>query len=73
MHASISTLQKLAVFYDTTVLAFFGSSTKPGKLVRPAERKRLSNEPGICIELLAHGKHRNGATSVPPCPGHIER
>jgi DNA-binding transcriptional MerR regulator/mannose-6-phosphate isomerase-like protein (cupin superfamily) len=55
VHASISTLQKLAVFYDTTVLAFFGSSTKPGKLVRPAERKRLSNEPGICIELLAHG------------------
>ena len=36
VHASISTLQKLAVFYDTTVLAFFGSSTKPGKLVRPA-------------------------------------
>jgi DNA-binding transcriptional MerR regulator/mannose-6-phosphate isomerase-like protein (cupin superfamily) len=55
VHASISTLQKLAVFYDTTVLAFFGSSTKPGKLVRPAERKKLSNEPGICIELLAHG------------------
>jgi len=55
VHASISTLQKLAVFYETTVLAFFGSSTKPGKLVRPAERKKLSNEPGICIELLAHG------------------
>ncbi len=55
VHASISTLQKLAVFYDTTVLAFFGSSTKPGKLVRPAERKTLSNEPGISIELLAHG------------------
>jgi DNA-binding transcriptional MerR regulator/mannose-6-phosphate isomerase-like protein (cupin superfamily) len=55
VHASISTLQKLAVFYDTTVLAFFGNSTTPGKLVRPTERKKLSNEPGICIELLAHG------------------
>jgi DNA-binding transcriptional MerR regulator/quercetin dioxygenase-like cupin family protein len=55
VHASISTLQKLAVFYNTTVLAFFGSSTKPGKLVRPAERKKLSNEPGVCIELLALG------------------
>jgi DNA-binding transcriptional MerR regulator/uncharacterized cupin superfamily protein len=55
VHASISTLQKLAVFYETTVLAFFGSSTKPRKLVRPTERKKLSNEPGICIELLAHG------------------
>jgi DNA-binding transcriptional MerR regulator len=55
VHASISTLQKLAVFYETTVLTFFGSSSKPGKLVRPAERKKLSNEPGISIELLAHG------------------
>ena len=55
VNASISTLQRLAVFYETTVLAFFGSSTKPGKLVRPAERKKLSNEPGIRIELLAHG------------------
>jgi DNA-binding transcriptional MerR regulator/mannose-6-phosphate isomerase-like protein (cupin superfamily) len=55
VHASISTLQKLAVFYETTVLAFFGGSTTPGKLVRPTERKKLSNEPGICIELLAHG------------------
>jgi DNA-binding transcriptional MerR regulator/mannose-6-phosphate isomerase-like protein (cupin superfamily) len=55
VHASISTLQKLAVFYNTTVLAFFGSSTKVGKLVRPRERKKLSNEPGICIELLALG------------------
>ncbi len=55
VHASISTLQKLAVFYNTTVLAFFGSSTKPGKLVRPAERKTLSNEPGVSIELLALG------------------
>jgi len=55
VHASISTLQKLAVFYDTTVLAFFGTSTRPGKLVRATERKKLSNEPGIQIELLAHG------------------
>jgi DNA-binding transcriptional MerR regulator/quercetin dioxygenase-like cupin family protein len=55
VHASISTLQKLAVFYNTTVLAFFGSSTKPGKLVRPGERRKLSNEPGVCIELLALG------------------
>ena len=55
VHASISTLQKLAVFYETTVLTFFGSSAKPGKLVRPTERKKLSNEPGISIELLAHG------------------
>jgi DNA-binding transcriptional MerR regulator/mannose-6-phosphate isomerase-like protein (cupin superfamily) len=56
VHASVSTLQKLAVFYDTTVLAFFGSSTKGTKLVRPSERRKLSNEPGICIELLALGK-----------------
>jgi len=56
VHASISTLQKLAVFYNTTVLAFFGSSATRGKLVRPKERRKLSNEPGVCIELLALGK-----------------
>jgi DNA-binding transcriptional MerR regulator/mannose-6-phosphate isomerase-like protein (cupin superfamily) len=56
VHASVSTLQRLAVFYNTTVLAFFGSEKKVGKLVRPAERKKLSNEPGVVIELLALGE-----------------
>ena len=54
-HASIATLQKLSVFYKTSVLSFFGKSKNVGKLVRPGQRKQLSNEPGVQIELLALG------------------
>ncbi len=55
VHASVATLQKLSVFYETNVLAFFGSSDPAPKHVRPRQRKELSNEPGIKIELLALG------------------
>jgi DNA-binding transcriptional MerR regulator/quercetin dioxygenase-like cupin family protein len=56
-NASIATLQKLSVFYETNVLAFFGNYDQPRKLVKPHHRKVLSNEPGINIELLAYGKN----------------
>jgi DNA-binding transcriptional MerR regulator len=55
VHASVATLQKLSVFYDTNILAFFGSSDQSRKHVKPRQRKELSNEPGIKIELLALG------------------
>jgi DNA-binding transcriptional MerR regulator/mannose-6-phosphate isomerase-like protein (cupin superfamily) len=61
VHASIATLQKLSVFYDTNVLSFFGPSKKVGKLVRPNQRKQLSNEPGVQMELLT-----SGATAMEP-------
>jgi len=54
-NASVATLQKLSVFYQTNVLAFFNDSKKPHKLVRLQGRKHISNEPGISIELLASG------------------
>ena len=54
-HASIAALQRLAVFYNTNVLSFFGSSGRNGKLVRPDQRIELSNEPGVHLELLARG------------------
>jgi DNA-binding transcriptional MerR regulator/quercetin dioxygenase-like cupin family protein len=54
-HASIAALQRLAVFYNTNVLSFFGGAKQNGKLVRPNQRTELSNEPGVQIELLAHG------------------
>lgn len=54
-NASIATLQKLAVFYGTNVQSFFGASRKPHKLVTPRNRRQLSNEPGVHIELLAQG------------------
>lgn len=54
-NASVASLQKLSVIYDTNVLAFFSKTTTQNKLVRPEQRKSLSNEPGINIELLADG------------------
>lgn len=55
VHASVATLQRLAVFYKTNVLSFFGGSQQSGKLVRPAQRIELSSEPGVSLELLALG------------------
>jgi DNA-binding transcriptional MerR regulator/mannose-6-phosphate isomerase-like protein (cupin superfamily) len=54
-NASVATLQKLSVFYQTNVLAFFSDSREPRKLVRLESRKQISNEPRIRIELLASG------------------
>ncbi|MBV8629735.1 MAG: cupin domain-containing protein [Silvibacterium sp.] len=54
-HASIAALQRLAVFYNTNVLSFFGSADGNGKLVRPGQRIELSNEPGVHLELLVRG------------------
>ncbi len=61
VYASVATLQKLSVFYKTSVLSLFDSGTAPAnnkitKLVRPHQRKIMSSEPGIEIELLAFGE-----------------
>lgn len=59
VHASVSTLQKLSVLYNTKMLTFFGEERRGPKsrasLVHPAQRKRVSSEPGIDMELLAPG------------------
>jgi DNA-binding transcriptional MerR regulator/quercetin dioxygenase-like cupin family protein len=60
-HASVATLQRLAVFYRTNVLSFFGGGEQTGKLVRPRQRIELSSEPGVHLELLAFG-----ATAMEP-------
>jgi DNA-binding transcriptional MerR regulator/quercetin dioxygenase-like cupin family protein len=57
VHASVATLQKLSVFYETNVLSFFGNPKRARKLVRSHQRQRLSTEPGIRIEQLATGHH----------------
>jgi len=54
-NASVASLQKLSVLYDANVLTFFSKAKKSRKLVRPNQRKSISNEPGIRIELLAEG------------------
>lgn len=55
VHASVATLQRLAVFYKTNVLSFFGGAEQSSKLVRPSQRIDLSSEPGVHLELLAFG------------------
>jgi len=53
---SIASLQKLATFYGTNVLAFFGDKSDPQRLVRTRDRKLLVPNPGVRMELLAFGK-----------------
>ena len=60
-HASVATLQRLAMFYKTNVLSFFGGAEQTGKLVRAHQRIELSSEPGVQLELLAVG-----ATAMEP-------
>lgn len=60
-HASVAALQRLAVFYKTNVLSFFGAARQTGKHVRPDQRIELSSEPGVHLELLAFG-----ATAMEP-------
>ncbi len=57
VYASMSTLQKLSIFYKSSLLSLFetssSNSAKVSKLIRPTQRKKITNEPGIDIELLA--------------------
>jgi DNA-binding transcriptional MerR regulator/quercetin dioxygenase-like cupin family protein len=55
-NASIVTLQKLAILYNTNFLSFFNDAGHSVKLVRPSERKVLETQPGTRIELLALGQ-----------------
>jgi DNA-binding transcriptional MerR regulator/quercetin dioxygenase-like cupin family protein len=55
MSASVSTLRKLARFYRTNILDFFGHSESNGPLVQPGKRKVLETGRGIRMELLAWG------------------
>jgi DNA-binding transcriptional MerR regulator/mannose-6-phosphate isomerase-like protein (cupin superfamily) len=55
MSASVSTLRKLARFYQLNILSLFNpSEANPGR-VQPNERKVLNAGPGVRMELLAWG------------------
>jgi transcriptional regulator with XRE-family HTH domain len=55
MSASVSTLRRLARFYQMNILSLFNpSDANPGR-VQPAERKILDAGPGVRMELLAWG------------------
>lgn len=55
MSGSVGTLRKLARFYKTNILDFFGTNGAGSRHVRPAERKVLEAGEGVRMELLAWG------------------
>jgi len=55
MSASIGTLRKLAKFYKTNILDFFGAGESNPHLVPAQKRKVLQAGPGVRMELLAWG------------------
>ena len=54
-NASVSTLQRLAMCYGTTVMELFQSPPHERRLVGPADRRVLSVHPGVRMELLSTG------------------
>jgi DNA-binding transcriptional MerR regulator/quercetin dioxygenase-like cupin family protein len=52
---SVATLQRLAATYNTTVLEFFDMPKHSRRLIRPEQRRTLTTESGVCIELLSIG------------------
>jgi DNA-binding transcriptional MerR regulator/quercetin dioxygenase-like cupin family protein len=55
MSASVGTLRKLARFYKTNILDFFGPTESTTPLVPAGKRKVLEAGPGVRMELLAWG------------------
>src|SRR6266496_2828955 len=55
MSASVGTLRKLARFYKTNIVDFFGVTEPASPLVSPENRKVLEAGPGVRMELLAWG------------------
>lgn len=55
MSASVGTLRKLARFYKTNILDFFGPADSNSPLVTPEKRRVLEAGKGVHMELLAWG------------------
>ncbi|HWJ48198.1 MAG TPA: cupin domain-containing protein [Candidatus Udaeobacter sp.] len=55
MSGSVGTLRKLARFYKTNILDFFGANGASSRQVRPSQRKVLEAGNGVRMELLAWG------------------
>lgn len=54
-NASVATLQRLAATYNTTVLEFFDIPHHKRRLIRPQQRRSLTTESGVAMELLSTG------------------
>jgi DNA-binding transcriptional MerR regulator/quercetin dioxygenase-like cupin family protein len=67
-NASVSTLQRLATTYGTTVMELFQAPAHHGRLVKPNERRVLELHPGVRIELLSSGAPMLQSTLVRVAP-----
>ena len=54
-NASVATLQRLAVAYGTTVMAFFDLPQRANLVVRPKERRVLNTDGAVTMEVLSIG------------------
>ncbi len=54
-NASVATLQRLAVAYSTTVMAFFDLPQRANLVVRPKERRVLNTDGAVTMEVLSIG------------------
>jgi len=55
MRSSIGTLQRIARYYKTNIMALFETNGEAQHLVRPSQRKILETSPDVRMELLAWG------------------
>ncbi len=55
MRSSVGTLQRIARYYRTNILALFEAARENPRVVRPAQRKILETTAGVRMELLAWG------------------
>lgn len=54
-NASVATLQRLAMCYGTTVMELFQRAPHEGRLVKPIDRRVLTVDPGVRMEMLSTG------------------
>lgn len=54
-NASVATLQRLAMCYGTTVMELFQRAPHEGRLVKPTDRRVLTVDPGVRMEMLSTG------------------
>ena len=52
---SVATLQRLAAAYGTTILEFYDVPRHSSRLIRPRDRRSITTQSGIRMELLSTG------------------
>lgn len=66
---SVATLQRLAAAYGTTVLDFYDLPRRSSRLVHPHERRAITTESGVRMEVLSIGAKQLESMLVRVPPG----